>query len=253
MRSSSAGRVNGTRTNESSPPSTAKTDPGETTTPRRSASITSAVAPLPGVPVTGSSHHSDRPPRGRRKRQSGSSDRRAAARASRCSRSRPRWSAHSSSRRRSSRAATSCSSTGLPRSSATRASISRSSTPSGQRTHPIRRPPQKLLLVLPSVTVSGARAANGRGIGRPSRARDWCDSSTTGVVPARRSSAATCSRSAFDMRLPVGLWKSGIRYASCGRVSCSSLPTASRSQPSTSIGSPTRRAPARRSAAWALG
>ncbi len=65
--SSSAGRVHGIRTKWSSPPSAANTGPGATMTPRRSASVTTAVAA-----GAGSWHHSASPPRGRWKRQSGS-------------------------------------------------------------------------------------------------------------------------------------------------------------------------------------
>ena len=83
--------------------------------------------------------------------------------------------------------------------------------PRGARIQPSRRPPQKLLLALPTVIVSGAYAANGRGIGCPSSASAWWASSTTATVRARRRWAAYSSRWASVIRWPVGFWKSGIR------------------------------------------
>ena len=64
----------------------------------------------------------------------------------------------------------------------TRALVSRSIWSSGARTQPTRRPPQNALLALPTVMVSGAYAANGRGISCPSRASITWDSSTIGVT-----------------------------------------------------------------------
>ena len=119
---------------------------------------------------------------GRRNRQSGSCRRTAAASRSRCSRSRSRWWAETCAPSVSSRARTSCSSTGAPRSRETRAWVSRSMLPRGARIQPSRRPPQKLLLALPRVRVSGANDANGRGIDRSSSASAWCASSTTAIV-----------------------------------------------------------------------
>ena len=110
----------------------------------------------------------------------------AAASRSRCSRSRSRWWAETCAPSVSRRARTSCSSTGAPRSRETRAWVSRSMLPRGARIQPSRRPPQKLLLALPRVRVSGANEANGRGIDRSSRASAWCASSTTAIVRDRR-------------------------------------------------------------------
>ena len=93
----------------------------------------------------------------------------------------------------------------------TRDLVSCSIRSSGARTQPTRSPPQKALLALPTVIVSGAYAANGRGIGCPSMASITWDSSTIGVTCARRSSAAYRSRSSSLISSPVGLWKSGIR------------------------------------------
>ena len=132
----------------------------------------------------------------------------AAASRSRCSRRRSRWWAEDLRRgRSSSRARTSCSSTGAPRSRETRAWVSRSMLPRGARIQPSRRPPQKLLLALPRVRVSGANEANGRGIDRPSSASAWCASSTTAMVRERGAGGRRTPRA--GRRSSGGRWGSG--------------------------------------------
>ncbi len=79
------------------------------------------------------------------------------------------------------------------------------------RSQPIRSPPQKGLLRLPTLIASGAYDANGAGSSWPSSASATIDSSTIAVVRVRASTRATCSRAASPISAPVGLWKSGIR------------------------------------------
>ena len=91
-----------------------------------------------------------------------------------------------------------------------------------RRVGPDPTDPQTLhtaLLSEPMVTVrSGrtARAAAGAGMGIPSRLSSAKVSSMTVRVPARRSARRDRRRAAASMSSPVGLWKSGIRYASAG-------------------------------------
>ena len=177
--SSSAGRVHGIRTNRSRPPSGAKTGPGAMITPCRSASSASGgaeAAPGPGARTRARARRSGP---GRSTRAAARRPRRPGRRAARAagpggrrgSRPGPRAAATSAS----------CSITGAPRSRVTRAWVSRSIWSRGARIQPTRSPPQKALLALPTVIVSGAYAANGRGISCPSRAQ-----LTVGLVDDRR-------------------------------------------------------------------
>ncbi len=76
-------------------------------------------------------------------------------------------------------------------------------------------------------------------------------SSITSGVRVARASATSASRSAAGIVSPVGFWCSAIRYASRGpawRIVAASM---SRSQPSSSIGTGTGRAPIARIASSA--
>lgn len=103
------------------------------------------------------------------------------------------------------------------------------------RTQPTRRPPQWVLLSEPmvitwSAPVRAAREARGGG-GGTSRAMSAMVSSTTSQVPVALVAASSRSRCSSGISAPVGLWKSGIAYASLGTVWRSVDSAISMSQP----------------------
>ncbi len=90
----------------------------------------------------------------------------------------------------------------------------------GARIHPTRRPPQKDFDDEPIISARGLYVANTGGSSMPSRFISRNDSSTTGTTSWRRISYAHAPRSSSLMTAPVGLWKSGTKYAArCGAPS----------------------------------
>ena len=93
----------------------------------------------------------------------------------------------------------------------------------------MRSPPQTVFDSDPIVTTAGSIAA--AGVAGRVKPRSTKVSSTMTVVPARRAARSTARRSASPVSAPVGLWKSGIRYASPGAFCRSAACRASTSQP----------------------
>lgn len=122
-------------------------------------------------------------------------------------------------------------------SAATRTAVSSAIILAEARIQPTRSPPQWVLLSDPMVTTwsappRGAREASGAGAGT-SRAMSAMVSSTTSQVPVRRVASSRRCRSSSGISEPVGLWKSGITYASLGTVWRSVDSAISMSQPAS--------------------
>ena len=153
-------------------------------------------------------------------------------------------------------AATACSNSGVPRSCAGRAATRRRTRSPSARIQPTRSPPHT---VLPSdpirTTLAGSPSA------KPGRHRAPIDVEVGGRLvehedrpgPLPRAQTAPRARSAVIER-PVGFWKSGIRYA-IDRQRPRERLLGAVEVPAVSVGTgtPTRRAPARRSASAACG
>ena len=210
----SGGWVNGSRTNRSSPPSGAKSGPAASRTPRfrRPSPARGHGARQLAPQAQPAGGHPEAPGRQLR-RQRGDQRRPGGARAAR------RRTPSTSSRRAIRCTSASCSSTGAPRSRLSRAATSRGH-PRLRRPHPAdpQPAPERLARRTERHDVRGVRGERQRHRGLvdrhlghrlvDDRQRAWPGAAPPPAAPAPSSA----------MSSPVGLWKSGMRYADRGRT-----------------------------------